>query len=165
MMTLRESINHVMDRGAQAHIGSCIYNAYYRHRAGTFPEVMSSYGGVMRELRELPKRTDLDHHIILKSAVSDTTNEECVDVHLLDTAENQSYSLDFVDWGEIIDLVIEDRMGLNIADTVAHILWEITFWGMNTDDIESEKNKTLATLETSEPTEEISNIDDLLDID
>lgn len=164
-MTLRESINHVMNRGAQAHVGSCIYNAYYRHRSGTFPEVMASYSDVIRELLELPHRTDLDHHIIVKSAVNDTTNEECVDVHLLDTAENQTYSLDFIDWGEIIDLVIEDRMGLNIADTVAHILWEITFWGMNTNDIEAEKNKTLEAVEGDHQVTEISDIDDLLDQD
>lgn len=162
-MTLRESLNHVMDRGAQAHVHSCIYNVYYRHRSGTFPEVMNAYGDVIRELLELPKKTNTDDHIILKSVVNDDNNEECVDVYLLNTTDNETYSLDFIEWSDLVDLVIEDQIGLSTSDIVAHILWEITFWGMNKDDIELEKKRTLEATEDIGAPSETLNIDDLLD--
>lgn len=163
MMTLRETIDHVVSRGAQAHIHACIYNVYYRLKDNTFPEIMESYGNVMKELESLPSKPDSNFHIVLQEAV--TNDEEYVDVCIYNTVEDEHYAVDFIDWSDLIDLLIEDRIGLAQADQLAHVLYELTFWGFTEDQIKKEKNLLdLAAKETEQVTD-ILDIDDLLNSD
>ena len=54
------------------------------------------------------------------------------------------YSMDFVNWEELIDLQIEDLVGLSIADQIAHILYELTFWGWDNIEIQTQAQKMLS---------------------
>lgn len=162
MMTLRESIHHVLDRGAQAHIHATLYNVYYRERRGTFPEVMSVYSDVMAEILELDG-VKTDDHIVLNNIIDkcDKTHQdiEVVDTCYWDSAEDELYAMDMIDWNDIVDMLIEDRIGLPIPDQVAHVLWEITFWGFTRDKIAEEKEKMKKAAE--EAGSEIKSLDDL----
>ena len=162
MMTLRESIHHVLNRGAQAHIHATLYNVYYREREGTFPEVMATYSDVMAEILELDG-VKTDDHIVLNTVIDkcDKTHQdiEVVDVCYWDSVEDETYAMDMIDWNDIVDMLIEDRIGLPIPDQVAHVLWEITFWGFTRDKIAEEEEKMKKAAE--EAGTEVKSLDDL----
>ena len=161
-MTLRESIHHVLNRGAQAHIHATLYNVYYREREGTFPEVMATYSDVMAEILELDG-VKTDDHIVLNTVIDkcDKTHQdiEVVDVCYWDSVEDETYAMDMIDWNDIVDMLIEDRIGLPIPDQVAHVLWEITFWGFTRDKIAEEEEKMKKAAE--EAGTEVKSLDDL----
>jgi hypothetical protein len=58
-----------------------------------------------------------------------------------------------MDWGEIIECEVVAPKKFNQTTIVAHILWEITFWGYSRDKI-TEQRKTL-----NKVSEEIEDID------
>lgn len=136
-MTLRETLEHVVSRGNRPQIFACIYNVYYKHKDRTFSQVLKSYNCVVEELQSLPKNTTSDLHLVIDTVIDG--DQECMDVHLYDTVEDCKYSMDFVDWSELIDLIVEDKTGLSNPDQIAHILYELTFWGFTPDQIEQEK--------------------------
>jgi hypothetical protein len=80
-------------------------------------------------------------------------NEDVIDVCFYDESEDEHYALDFMDWGEIIECEVVAPKKFNQTTIVAHILWEITFWGYSRDKI-TEQRKTLNKL-----SEEIEDID------
>ena len=162
-MTLRETIDHVLVRGGQAHIHACIYNVYYRSKNRTFPEIMEAYGNVLKELQSLSTTKDTDWHIVLRDQTID--DEAVVDVHLYNTADDETYALDFIDWVDLIDLLVEDKIGLSQADQLAHILYELTFWGFDADQIKKERKLLEQASEEADHVTEVLDIDDLLDID
>ena len=163
MMTLRETIDHVMSRGAQAHVHACIYNVYYRLKDKTFPEVMSSYGNVIKELQSLPEKKDSNFHIVVESVVDN--QEETVDVHIKNVVDGDTFAMDFIDWGDLVDLLIEDKTGLSQADQIAHILYELTFWGFTEGQVKHEKKLLERASKEAEQAIDILDIDDLLDQD
>lgn len=124
-MTLRELIEYVYDNDLDTDLHTSIYNNYYTSDEYSLPQVIERYNEVTREIVELPEFTDSDHHILVESA-KDTN---WVDVSLFDTTENEIYSIDFIDWSELVDLLVEDRVGLCHYDRLAHVLWELTFHG------------------------------------
>lgn len=124
-MTLRELIEYVYDNDLDTDLHTSIYNNYYTSDEYSLPQVIERYNEVTREIVELPEFTDSDHHILVES-VKDTN---WVDVNLFDTTENEIYSIDFIDWSELVDLLVEDRVGLCHYDRLAHVLWELTFHG------------------------------------
>lgn len=142
MMTLRESLNHVMNRGDLIRVITTIYNTYYRSTNPSFPDVIDKFTCVVRELLELPTGGDVDNYIRLKEAEID---KECfVDMLLYDTVESQEYAVDFINWKDLIDLQIEDLAGLSITDQIAHILYELTFWGWDNVEIQNQALEMLS---------------------
>lgn len=67
--------------------------------------------------------------------------EQIVDVCLIDSAEDALQALDFLSWGEIIDLDIKNSTNLSDKECLAYILWEITFWGFSDSSIAEQKAK------------------------
>jgi hypothetical protein len=155
-MTLREAINHVMNRGAQAHIHTTIYNTYYRECERTWPDVMTAYNDVIGEILNLPSNPG-DDHILINSVVRDDTDE--IDVCCYSPTDDQTYAIDLMDWSDLVDLMIDDAVGLNISDQIAHVLWELTFWGFTRERIALERDKLKKASE--EATETLTSLDDL----
>lgn len=126
MMTLRQLINHVMDRGAVMHVMSCIYNCYYSSKHDEFEDVVHSYTHVIREMINLD--TDAEHadHQIVLHEVADN-DQSHVDVFL--RLDDQTYAIDYIDWTKLIDIQVCDEIGLQAHDVLAHVLWEMTFHG------------------------------------
>lgn len=141
-MTLREGLNHVMDRGELIRVFTIIYNTYYRSTDPAFPDVIDKFTSVVRELLHTSSHGSTDVYIRLCEAEID--KEYFVDITLYDSAEGCEYSMDFVNWEELIDLQIEDLVGLSIADQIAHILYELTFWGWDNIEIQTQAQKMLS---------------------
>ena len=161
-MSLRDALDHVMNRGSLVYTFSCIYNVYYHDNDKyTLPDVFTAYTDVVRLILELPYMKTNENYISLSSQVND--EEEHVHVGLHDTVEGELYALDYVPWSDLTACLIEDKIGLDIHDQLAHILWEITFHGFTPEAIEKQANKLKDIIEDEDNTHyEILDLDDLL---
>ena len=130
MRTLRESIDQLVSSSQLYDIYVSVYNNYYSNKDITMMDVERRYSKVIDELMDLPKHNDMSHHLLLTQE-----KEHAAHVGYLDVDTGEIHALDFIDWVELIDLMIEDRSGWNMADQVSHVLWELTFWGWNRDTI------------------------------
>ena len=161
-MTFRELINHVMDRGASLHVYTVISDTHYKGEH--LQEVCDKFTGVIRELLSLPEGpiTDnitKDFYIRVKSTTF-LDGTEGPDVVLYDSAEDVEYACDFTEWGDMIDLPVEDVVGLSVDSMLAHVLYEITFWGWNVDQISVERDKLVKSVD--EESEEITSLSGLI---
>ena len=67
-----------------------------------------------------------------------------------------------MDWGEIIDCEVIAPKKFNQTTIVAHVLWEITFWGFSREKItEERKELNKAVKEVEELDLEDFNMEDL----
>jgi len=159
MMTLREMINHVMNRGASLHVYGCICDTHYKGEKVI--DVSNVYTAVIRTLLESgPSENNTittDHQLLIRSVVDG--EEEHTEVVIQDTTDGNIYAVDFVDWSDLLPLVVQDDVGIPIEIQLAHVLYEITFWGWDNDTIQKEKSKLIDT--TSRDSIPLSGIDDL----
>lgn len=144
-MTFRELINHVMNRGASLHVYATISDTHYKGKH--LNEVCDKFTDVIRELLELPEGPvsddiNSDYFLRLKT-IPYLDDTEGPDVVLYDSAEDKEYACDFTEWVDLIDLQVEDKIGLPLDSILAHILYEITFWGWNADQISEERTKLI----------------------
>ena len=75
---------------------------------------------------------------------------------MLNKTNNETYGIDFLDWSELINKKIKTDFSdseLTGSEILAHILWEITFWGFSSDQVQLAGSKIID--ETNEVVEEI----------
>lgn len=147
-MTLRE----LLYRKSFKNIFNVIYKNYLKDKSSDkITEYSISFEKAFEELKnvELNKKTK---NLIVLNEIKDK-DEEVIDVCFYDDSEDEHFALDFMDWGEITECEVVAPKKFNQTTIVAHILWEITFWGYSRDKI-TEQRKTLNKL-----SEEIEDID------
>ncbi len=59
-----------------------------------------------------------------------------VDVCLLNKTKNEVYGIDFLPWENFIEKEIKTDLDLAPSTIIAHILWEITFWGWDSNTVQ-----------------------------
>lgn len=138
-MTLRELIEYIYDNNLDTDLYTSIYNNYYTDKEYTLPCIIDNYNNVVNEIVELPSYTGTDNHILVESI--DDEGDSWVHVGLIDTATDDRFAVDFIDWSELVDLLIEDRVGLCHYDRLAHVLWELTFHGFTRESIKEQALK------------------------
>ena len=130
-MTLRELLEHVVSRNLFNECVSFLYSINDEWSGSNFEVLLKKYSNVASELVDLPGDDELKgHQIRLQDVECDTqyTIEPYIDVHLYDG--ESSWSIDFVDWNQLIDLPVVDETGSRSLTTrLAVILYEMTFWG------------------------------------
>lgn len=125
-MTLRELINHVLDRGKFHKTIGYIHSTDPKWQKQDIARVHSSYTNAVQELMDLPGSDELaDHKIVVESNVQD--QEEFVDVYI--ESDTGRWGTCFIDWNDLIDLPIADKISTELSDVLAHVLYDITFWG------------------------------------
>lgn len=89
---------------------------------------------------EYLKKTPTANPSIDKIYVTNTSgNNPVIDVCFFDKNKDELYSIDFVDWSDIIDLEIYKTLKIDDEECLAHILHEITFWGFDEKTLEEQK--------------------------
>ena len=70
--------------------------------------------------------------------VGDCTEDDTpfVDVCLLNKANNEVYGIDFLDWNVLVAKEIKTDLKISDSEMLAHILWELTFWGFSSKTIQ-----------------------------
>ena len=61
--------------------------------------------------------------------------EEYIDVCLHNETKNESFAIDFLPWEHLMQKQIINPLGLNKEQVMAHILWELTFWGYSSEKV------------------------------
>ena len=138
-MTLRDLINAVMDTGNWNRVTSIIYDTYYTENDSR-KHVDQAYIGALAELLDLPHNKQ-DISIVIEQCTTvipgrddQSTIEKYVDVRLQQPTQGPC-SVNYVEWTELIDMIIDDQLDLNIYEQLAHVLWEITFHGFSNQSV------------------------------
>lgn len=148
-MTLRQLIEHVIDRNMFNSCATYIQHINPEWKDREFTDIVRTYKNVAVELADLPGDDEIaDHQIIIQDVVSELQNvkENYVDVHLHDG--ESSWSIDFIDWNQLVDLKIVDHTSSrDLCERLANILYEVTFWGMTRESVCQEQHRLTKTCE------------------
>ena len=145
MKTLRDLLQTCDDRSK---VYDIIHQEYYSDKtdSGDYGIICVSYDDVWEELLHKPSKLISEKwKICIQPAVDDLPPDPVtyIDVCLLDSKAQETYAIDMVPWEDIIDygVVYKKDIQLDVYTTLAHILWEITFYGYTEDKIMEEKKK------------------------
>jgi hypothetical protein len=156
-MTLRE----LLYRKSYKNIFNVIYKTFLKERKNNqITELSIKFENAFTELKSIEKQNKTKNLVVLNEIESE--EEQIIDVCFYDDKQDEHYSLDFMDWGEIIDCEVVAPKKFNQTTIVAHILWEITFWGFSRKKItEERKELNKAVKEVEELDLEKLDIEDL----
>ena len=156
-MTLRE----LLYRKSYKNIFNVIYKTFLKERKNNqITELSIKFENAFTELKLIEKQNKTKNLVVLNEIESE--EEQIIDVCFYDDKQDEHYSLDFMDWGEIIDCEVIAPKKFNQTTIVAHVLWEITFWGFSREKITKEKKElNKAVKEVEELDLEDFNIEDL----
>jgi hypothetical protein len=94
---------------------------------------------VIGELLELPPK-EPEYEIYVHPKEDD--GEKFIEVSLYCDEDEETYAMDLTSWGDIIDAKIKnDLKERTYPELLAHILWEITFYGFTGGKIELSQDK------------------------
>ena len=137
-MTLRDLLTSTSYKS----IFNFLYKKFYQGKNHSKSEIIErdlAYSKVVNTLISLPPKPKANFKIYLASIGSNCD----IDVCILDEIEDELFSLDFVPWGDIIDMEIFNTVKVSRPESLAYILWEITFWGFSEEQIEKQKQITI----------------------
>ena len=136
-MTFRELINGCSFKS----VFNKIQSLYYEDATKEKLEGASyNYRKVYDLLARKPNNDNDDWKIYVTEKEED--GEKYIDVCYYNEIQDEIYAIDFVSWSELIDLEIYLCVDMDDITTLAHILWEITFYGFNEESL-AEAKKSL----------------------
>lgn len=146
-MTLRGLIHDVVTAGDLLVVFNILYDEYYADRDdindNSIDYVIESYASVCKELIKL----DVEEYMyysddqLYVSEEADLDGEIYIGVCLRNKVTEDTYAVDFIPWNELIDLEIYSLTNLDKNAILAHILWEITFYGYTSEKVNKEREK------------------------
>jgi len=92
-------------------------------------EYSVTYRRVCEELMDLPSPPKSNFKIYITEKEDSLEGEKYIDVCLYDEENDELYGIDLTSWDELIDMEIYKATEMDNPTTLAHILWEITFYG------------------------------------
>tara|TARA_R100000808_G_C2152137_1_gene161460 strand:- start:2797 stop:3246 length:450 start_codon:yes stop_codon:yes gene_type:complete len=137
-MTLRD----LLRTSSFASLFNELHRHYYIDRSDdSLVDLCVSYRKAIGELIYLEGRSSKDWELDVSTVSSSARDPESyVDVSLRTPSSGKIYGLDLVLWEEVIDLPVtfEDSMSPLVA--VAHILWELTWYGFTSAQIKAQRD-------------------------
>lgn len=140
----------LVNKAKYKNVFNTIYKTHYLLKPYTQTEIVEidlAYMNVFNDLKNLPAKHSSDLSLHLKDAEID--GEKYIAVNLYDKNENQPYALDFQPWSDLIDCEVKSYAKLTNDEIVAHLLWEITFWGFSEKKI-SEQAEALLNIDSNQ---------------
>ena len=136
-MTLRDLLN----KSSFKSVFNKIHKIYYKNnKEDELEKVSYNYRKVFDLLCQKPKNQNEDWRIYITEKEED--GDKYIDVCYYNELDDEIYAIDFVSWSELIDLEIYLCVDMDDITTLAHILWEITFYGFNEESL-AEAKKSL----------------------
>lgn len=130
-MTLRQLIQEIIRLGEFEKLATKITEIHPEWSGKKHGDVLKTYTRVAKEIEDLPGDDELKGHVIVIDSIENTLfnkTESWTDVHLQDM-DGDKWSIDMTDWNGLVDLEIKDNKCTTLTERLAHILFEITFWG------------------------------------
>ena len=151
-VTVRELLHAALDTGMMHKALITIYNEYYDienrfvNDKHNIEDINHIYSGVVRELLELtPDDSIADKYRVHICKREDDLDPdeiiEYVDVCLYDIEGDQTCAIDLTPWSQLVNMFIEDVVDLKTYEVVAHLLWEITFYGYTSETMDQKRQE------------------------
>ena len=137
-MTLRELIECVTTKGF---FNKTVTQLQILH--GDHPDtqqVIRKYRNVVDQMLDLPGDDRLNDHTIVIDSGVDAANNEYIKVYLR-CGQDNTWGVDFIDWNELIDLPIQDKISNELSGMLAHILYELTWWGFTRESVNQQRTE------------------------
>lgn len=136
-LTLRELVNVIMDTGCITKVTDAVYEMYYEDQDPPTPKpiVGMMYTDTIAEILNIEPDDEFIDKYEIYITLEKTEDDSYINVGLLDKKENKPYSIDLQSWSKLVDLKITTTITVDIYCLLAHILWEITFYGMTDEDV------------------------------
>ena len=132
-----------MDRGYMHKTMMCLSTLSKDYTDDKIPYMVEKYSGVIRELLEVDPDDELHDHVIVIKQAYDQDNNEYIDVHLENTQDGTTTAIDFIDWAKIIDLPIHDDISREVTQMLAHVLYELTWWGFTRESVRQQGDELI----------------------
>ena len=116
---------------------------------------LSTWNELLNTKPTKSKDEDVENSCIFISDLVEN-GSKLFDVYLLNKTNNETYGIDFLDWSELINKKIKTNFSgseLTESEILAHILWEMTFWGFSSDQVQRSGSKIID--QANEAVEEI----------
>ena len=135
MLSLRELLTEIESQNLLKEVATHTFEMYDQY--SNIDQLIKTYQSISSELLDLPGSDELqgynitiinneDMNIACNGSSASEVNKH---VSVLLCNEGDRYSLDFVDWNELIDLPIKDNVCKLLSERLSRVLYEITFWG------------------------------------
>ena len=128
-----------------------IHKEYYLNGGYSNDEMMQidyAYSRVFDHLSYRKQNKNNDNlQINFKLIEDEDSSGPYVDVYLYDSDSDESFGLDFCEWGDVLSYEVHNSLELSDPQMVAHILWEMTFWGFTEEEVQNQKNITLRSID------------------
>ena len=125
-------------------IFNIIHQEYYKGKPedGIY-QADCGYRRVFRDLLMLPRLPldDRDHEYQIYVRERQEGDYNAIDVSLYCNEDEQTYAIDFTPWEDLIDMGIKCSLSLDDTSILAHVLWEITFYGFSAESINEAKEE------------------------
>ena len=132
-----------MDRGYMHKTMMCLSTLSKDYTDDKIPYMVEKYSGVIRELLDVTPDDELHDHVIVIKQAYDQNNNEYIDVHLENTQDGTTTAIDFIDWAKIIDLPIHDDISREVTQMLAHVLYELTWWGFTRESVRQQGDELI----------------------
>ena len=142
-MTLRQLIQEIIQLDELNTLAEKITDIHPEWSDKKSDDVLKTYTRVAREIEDLPGDDELKGHVIVIDTIENTLfnkTESWTDVHLLDQ-DGDKWSIDMTDWNGLVDLEIKDNACSTLTERLAHVLYEITFWGVTRQSVLNESRQ------------------------
>lgn len=136
-MTLRQLIQEIIKLDEFDSVAYKIVDIHPEWSKKKHADVLKVYTRVAKDIEDLPGDDELAGHTIYIDLIENTLfneTETWTDVHLRD-CEGEKWSIDMTDWNGLVDLEIKDNICTRLSERLAHILYEITFWGTTRESV------------------------------
>ena len=153
MTTLRDLLNKCSYKS----VFNVLYREYYKGKPDSEVELADvAYLTVRKNLLAKEQKPNKDYQICIKKVLDDSVAppKSHIDVCLYCNDDDETYAIDLMPWGDLIDAQIMNKTRLRHNTILAHILWEMTFYGFTEESVSLEKKKLEEQIEKIERGEE-----------
>jgi len=122
---------------------------YYLSESYSKSKIKNMDVGFLRafeELRDMTPETHEDKDVSHSSIYIKEVNQDqeiFVDVCLRSEDGDEYFSLDFLPWESLLELNVDSNIELTKEEMMAHILWELTFWGFSASKVDEQGKKII----------------------
>jgi hypothetical protein len=115
-----------------------VFNQIHKHfckERYTYDQIKTidvAYCNLFSSITKIKETDGLKNYSIFLEKLEDSSD---FDIFLRDPSSGETYALDFVNWSDLLPLEIVSVNEISLPFKACLILWEITFWGLNRNDI------------------------------
>lgn len=130
------TVKEIMNKNSFKNVFNKIYSIYLSKEGNDrCVEMNLGFRKAWRELlNKKGEKSEFKIHLV-EAVIED---KDFIDVCLYDEDEDELYAVDFYPWDKLINSEIIHPENMSHVEALAHVLWELTFWGFSADAIDKQ---------------------------